>query len=409
MQRFTSSLLFCAASLMAVASACGFTLTPSASASLGFDSNPLGSSGTTAPLLGGADTLTYSAGAGLGLTQPGPTAATIGKLAYAVEAWRFERYPDENHATHRLTASHQAELGAGKILAEASSLFIAGADENPVALTAINANSIPLWRERRRQWQHRAKLQAETRRDAWVLRGGLTWLAYDYRTQNLPGKFTLADRADTQLLLDGGWQQNAGSQWFVGVRPGWQRQALVPLPHYEFEYSNSYWKLAAGWTGRLGRNTTVTFAGGPDYRHYTGAINPLIFGDRHRTSLWFEGGFTTQAGPRLRLSGKAVRLNWLSSTGQSAYTDSSAEFAATLKFAPAWDLRVTGKVHQCDYFPTQRDDWELLLGVGLTVQITPRVTLSADLFQQEAWNALRGVAEREFSRCAGSLGASFRF
>src|SRR5207249_483409 len=110
----------------------------------------------------------------------------------------------------------------------------------------------------------------------------------------------------------------------------------VPLPNCAFDYTNDYRRLALGWEGKPAQDTTLTFAAGPDFRRYTGAIDSRAFvGGRDRTSLWFEGNFSSKPTSRLTITGKAARMDWLSSTGKSAVLDTMTEatvsFSATAK------------------------------------------------------------------------------
>jgi hypothetical protein len=379
-------------------------------ARVGFDTNPAGTGGTLAITLGGDDTLIYSAGINLGL---GWTEAASGrrsvKVTYAGESVNFDRWSEENFTSHRLGAGGQFIAGNWKINADISSLLIAGSRDTYPSTPTSNANAISLWRERRRQWQHRAKIQARASSGSRVLRVTGTWLAYDYQTRVMVGRVAFADRADAQGGLDLGWKASDDSLWFAGLRAGHQEQAWIPLPNCAFDYSNNYQRLALGWEGRLAANTTVALAAGPDFRHYNGSVDPGSFlGGRDRTSLWFEASLTAQPDPRLTITGKASRTDWLSSTGKSAYLDTCAEAAAAWTLNPAWTARFSAKVHRCDYFPASRDDWESLLGLGLAWKVYPRTVVSADLLQHRAWNNLPGLTEREFRRVVLSLGVAVK-
>jgi len=377
---------------------------------IGFDSNPIGSDGTSAKVLGDDSSLTFSAGVNLSLALSAATPAkpTL-NLAYSGETTRFDRWSGENFSTHRLALGGQFAAGNWKFTADGSSLFVDGSRDTLISVPTINANALPLWRERRQQWQHRLKLQTQADFGPWVVRGTATMLAYDYETKVVPGHVAFANRADYQAGLDLGWRQNPDSLWLVGVREGHQTQATVPLPNCEFEYSNRYDRLAVGWEGKPWANTTVTLAAGPDFRYYSGAIDPRVFfGGRNRRSLWFEGGFTAKPTPKLTLTGKVARMDWLSSTGKSAYIDSSAETAANIALTGAWTMRVTAKVHRCDYFPTIRDDWESLLGLGATLKLSPRASVSFDVLRHHAWNNLSALPERTFQRFAGSVGVTVK-
>ncbi len=151
---------------------------------VGFDSNPLGTGGSSATILGGKDTLTFAVGAGVGLALIGGTADQPAlKASYTGEAVRFDRWAGENHSTHRFGLGGQRKAGRWTFIGEGASLYVAGHDETLPSVSAVNANALPLWRERRRQWQHRVRLHTQADFDRWLLRGTGSLLDYDYHTQ----------------------------------------------------------------------------------------------------------------------------------------------------------------------------------------------------------------------------------
>ena len=385
-------------------------LEPSTQVRIGFDSNPAGTGGSSAAILGDRDTLTFAAGGGIGLAWTGTaTPKAAAKLTYNGEAVRFADWSTENYSTHRFGLGGQVAAGAWTFSGEGSSLLVAGSRDTLQSVATVNANGTTLWRERRRQWQHRLRLQAQASFGAYLARATGTLLAYDYQTRVVAGKVAFADRSDLQGAIDLGWKQSAGSLWIAGVRTGRQQQAMIPLPNCNFEYSNTYQRLAVGWEGKPAANTTLTFAAGPDFRQYSGGIDSRVFlGGRDRTSLWFEGGFATKLSPTLTLTGKATRMDWLSSTGKSAYLDTSVETAAAWTVAPAWTLRLTGKVHRCDYFPVYRDDWESVFGAGASLKVSKQAVLTLDALRQRAWSTLSMLPEREFSRFVITVGATIK-
>jgi hypothetical protein len=382
-----------------------------AQARIGHDSNPNGTDGTSAAVLGHEGTMTYAAGAGFALAWNDAAAADgiDAKIAYAGEAVRFDRVSSENHATHRFEAGVRLVAGGWKITGDGSSLFVDGERDTLAVVPSANANAVAVWRERRRQWQHRLKLQGEADYGRLVVRLGARLLAYDYQTDVEAGKVAFANRSDAQVSADAGWRQSERSLWLAGARIGHQEQATVPLPGGDFEYSNDYLRLATGWEGKPLEGATVTFVAGPDFRRYSGAVDPAVFRDRDRVSLWLEGGFVSKINDSVTVSGKAVRTAWLSSTGKSAYIDTSAEIATSWAASDALTFRVSAKAHRCDYYPAVRDDWESFLGAGASYKISPRTTLTLDVLDHRAWNDLDGVAERKFDRVVVNAGASMRF
>jgi len=372
---------------------------------LGFDTNPVAVGGSAAPVLGTSDALTFSAGLSFALATPAPKAGQpSGKLTYAGETFQFDGWSGENYTTHRLGASGQTTAGNWRLSADASALLVDGNRDTLLSIATCNANATALWRERRAQWQHRLKALAQYESGALVFRASGSLLAYDYLTHVVAGHATFANRSDLLGGTDLGWKQSARSLWFVGLRAGEQHQDTLPVTGGQFEYSNNYWRTLAGWEGKLGSGTTLTFAAGPDFRHFAGNVDSRVFSGRDRTSLWFEGNFATKVNARLTLTGKVSRWVWLSSTGKSAYIDASGETAVVWTLDPRTSLRATCKLHQCAYYPTVRNDWECLTGVGVTYKLSARTQLTGDVLVHRGWNELTAGTERNFSRQVFNVG-----
>jgi hypothetical protein len=403
-------LLLTAAASLAAGDKPAWFADPTLQARLGFDTNPLGAGGSTIAVLGAEDTFTASAGLGFALVAPtGSARGTAARFTYAVDTFRFDRWSEENHTTHRFGATGQIRLGAWKLSADASSLYIDGSRDTYLSLANANANATTLWRERREQWQHRAKLAAQRDLGAYVLRFNGSLLAYDYLTHVEAGHVGFADRRDLLAGADFGWKPSGNALVFAGVRAGWQSQDQVPLPNCAFDYSSRYTRLVAGWEGKLGSATTLAVSAGPDFRHFDGDVDTRVFAGRDRTSLWLEASATTKLTSTLTLTGKATRWVWLSSTGKSAYIDFCIDSALAWNVTPATALRLTAKAHESDYFPTVRQDWESFAGFGATYKVNAALTLSADLLIHRGWNELTDLADRAFSRTVASVGATYKF
>jgi hypothetical protein len=368
---------------------------------LGFDSNPTGSGGPSATVLGDADSIVY--GGGVSFAVP----IRLWKLTYAGEITRFSDLPSENFTTHRFGWSTSMTVGKWKVTGAGSSLLVDGSRETLASVATVNANAISLWRERRAQWQHRAKLQATHTAGHWMLRSSASLLDYDYQTRAVQGNVPFADRSDINGVVDVGWKSSASSLIFVGGRVGRQEQEQVPLPNCAFDYTNTYQRVVAGIEAKPSATSSVSFSAGPSFHHYSGGIDPRVFlGGRDRTTLWLETAFAFKPSNSVSVTGKATRMPWLSSTGKSAYLDSCAEAVVTWSAAAKTALRVSGKFHRCDYFPVVRDDLESFVGGGITIETVGRVSLTADVLQHHGWNNLAGIPGRSFNRSVLMLGAT---
>lgn len=393
--------------LAAILTATGFAAQPSAlltegqaQTKFGFDSNPLGSGGSSAALLGDADSIVYAGGASFAVP------VKSGKFTYAGEATRFTDHASENFTTHRFGFIAQTALGEWALTGTGSSLFVDGGRETPVSVATVNANAISLWRERRRQWQHRGKFQATRTLGPWLFRGSGSLLDYDYQTRTIQGNVPLANRSDVNSAVDLGCKTSASSLIYIGGRTGRQNQEQVPLPNCAFDYSNTYHRVVAGVEAKPSATSTISFSAGPSFHRYTGEVDARVFPGRDRTTLWTETAFAFKPCDSISVIGKAVRMPWLSSTGKSAYLDTCAETTLTWSATAQTALRLSGKFHRCDYFPVVRDDVESFVGAGLTIEISQRVSFTTDVLRHHAWNNLAGIPEREFTRCVLTCGAT---
>jgi len=66
------------------------------------------------------------------------------------------------------------------------------------------------------------------------------------------------------------------------------------------------------------------------------------------------------------------------------------------------------KFHRADYFPVVRDDLESFIGLGITEELSKRVSLTVDVLRHHGWNNLDGIPERSFNRLVLMLGATMQ-
>lgn len=375
---------------------------------LGWDTNPIGAEGSSATLLGDAGSFTTSVSAGFALLSGRTGDARTLKFAYVGDRQDFSHWSSENFTAHRFGFSGQVAAGDWKTTWDASSLFIDGSRSTLRSTAAVNANAVAMWRERRRQWQHRLKVQTQATFERTVVRGSVSLLDYEYATDENPANVAFADRSDLQAGVDLGWRQSATSLWLAGVRTGRQVQAIVPLPNCEFDYSNRYQRLAFGWEGAPSPKLSVALLAGPDFRHFSGQIDSRVFTDRDRTSLWGEGSFSAKPTASLTVTGRTHRFEWLSSTGKSAYRDTCGELGVTWNASPSWTVRGSTKIHRCDYYPAVRDDWEAFFVAGVTRRLSARTSFTLDLTHHRAWNNLPAFTEREFDRWTVVAGLTWK-
>lgn len=372
-----------------------------------FDSNPMATGGTAGALMGTGDAVVATLGANLAVGyKPGPEGFDS-RFTFGAEGSDFRGKSTENFNVYRFGLTAQGALAGWRLTGDSSILAIDGSRDTPASATAVNGNGITVWRERRDQSQYRAKLTAQRLMGPWLWRGQATWLAYDYRTHLVAGHMTLADRSDALAGVDLGRKGDNGVLWYVGARAGQQKQDPLSLPNCQFDYSNRHTRLVAGFERQVGK-TMLAFAAGPDFAHYDGAVDARVFSHRDHEWLWFEGSFSRPLGEHVTWSGRAMRWAWLSSTGKSACTDLAAETALAWTITKRLAIRASGKVHQIAYFPSVRNDWEGLTGIGVTWAWSARAQFTVDWLTHEGWNAFRDLPEREFSRSMLSMGCTLK-
>lgn len=365
---------------------------------VGYDSNPRASGSGSSEVLGDFDAVTWSGAINVALRLP------KGRLAYAGEQVVFDGLSQENFRLHRL-ALVQGVKGAGwRAGVDASTVYVDGSKDDLASASGVNANGLALWRERRNQVQHRLKAHALLEEGSiGFARATIAVLDYDYRTHVQSGCVSFTDRRDAVVGLEMGRRVESG--WTLGVRAGKQRQATIPLPGGGFEYSNRYHRVVLGWEARPQAGRSFSFAAGPEFRQFTGAVDPQVMPDRRVRSLWFEAAGALPLSRSASLTAKAMQWTFLSSTGKSAYRDLSFDVAATWTPHPVVTLSLGARAQEADYFPALRDDWHAMVTAGARIKLTQRLLVTLDLLRHEGWNGLAGMTGRSFQRTGVTLGA----
>lgn len=376
-------------------------VTPTVQTRVGYDSNPRADT-TTQPSTDGS--ATWSASATLGVSAGGQ--AGSGKLLYTGDLNRYTDAASENFASHRLSGNLTTIASGAKVAADASALFIDGSRDTLASALPCNGNGVAVWRERREQWQYRAKLSAVVDSGAFRARALGSVLHTDYRTHVTPGRIGFADRGDRLGGIDLGVLRSGGAYAFAGIRTGRQTQDALALPGGQFEYSNRYHRVVLGWEGTLGSKTTIAASAGPDFRTYTGNIDRAHFGDRHHSFGWFDVALSTKFNSQWALTAKTTRWAWLSSTGKSAYMDLNNDVALTWTPNKQLSWRAGFKAHKCSYFPVYRKDWEFLGTAGVTYVFSKQWSVTADVLRHVGWNELPEYTNRDFRRNVVSIGAT---
>lgn len=331
-----------------------------------------------------------------------------GRVTLASEATRFAEMAEENFVSHRLGYVGEWAKGADAVAFDLSGTRINGSRDTYESSALANAFGTPVWRERRSQWQGRGRAQWSHLADGrgWRVTGTTT--LYDMGTRVRSGCASFVDRGDSAFSAEAGLQRGPG-WWWLGAQIGRQEQGTVALPGAEFDYSNDYRRLSLAWNGTLAPRLKVAIAGGPDWRHYTGRVNPSVFPDRDRQTWWLDADAGWDLSPAWKLTAKVARNRVVASTGKSAYDDRNYEMGVAWKAAKSVQWRAAIRFQQAEYFPAARKDWLAGVSTGLDWTVTPALKCGADVLWQSAWSELQPVVARDFHRTVAALRTAWAF
>jgi hypothetical protein len=383
----------------------------STSGRVGYDSNVTAIGPDAAGAIPKADSLVLSAGVQLGadLVKQGALAGDwkAARVSLGVEANRFPSLTEEDFVCARLGLVLKHQSATDLLTFDASVVRIEGSEDTYDLTSTLHAYGLPVWRERRTQWQHRGRVQWTHTQGKLLTRLTGSTLVFDLDTSTRASCVTYVDRADSWVGAEVGTALGAG-QAFVGVQAGRQSQDTAQVAGGQYEYSNHYRRLTAAWAGKLGSRTKVSVAAGPDWRDYDGNVAAALT-ERTRRSWFVEADASVELSPRWTLTGKATRFLWVSSTGKSAYADLTLESGVVHKATQKLQWKLAARLQQSDYFPQVRDDWLASALGAIDYTVTPELKVGADLTYQYGWSALQPVKGRSFERTLLSFRASLAF
>jgi hypothetical protein len=328
------------------------------------------------------------------------------RLTWTADLYRFEDAAQENYVANKLAFSAKRQAPTNTVVADLSVARINGSKTTEISTPGCNAFGLPVWRERRTQWQERAKVQWTHLPAPLGSRFTAATTRFDMGTETRAGRVAFVDRADSCVTGEVGTAKGTDSLW-VGVQLGRQHQDPIALPGGEYEYSNNYYRLTGNLARKLGKTLKASLTGGPDWSRYNGRVNPAILPDRSRNSWFADAELTWDVTPTWALVGKFSRFLALSSTGKSAYVDVGYEGAVQYKPSKTVQARLGLKWQQADYFPAAREDRVVAALATVDVAVTPRFRCGADVQYQYGWSDLQPVLARDFDRTFIALRATW--
>jgi hypothetical protein len=319
---------------------------------------------------------------------------TVLGLSYVGDYAFFHNAPTETNQRHNFGQQFKLSPGAVAFSADNSLIFVDGRSAT-TQYGNTSAYGTGTTRERKEQYQDRAKISLRFDGDAWFARAVSSLLYYDLKTQQhqATGIYTgwqdYVDRYDVNIGGDAGYKVKKDLSLWFGYRAGKQKQANFAwdLRHNDSDYN----RALVGVEGKLAAWLKVDAQIGPDFRTYTDFAHTGINGEKH-TWLYSETNLTADITKEDALVFSNKVWHWVSSTGITAYRDSAYALTYTHKFDTALSGNLGLKAVGSDYdAPATRKDWLYTISVGAKYNFSPKTSLAADYAYTKGHNRLSDV------------------
>lgn len=368
-------------------------------------------------------------------------------LGYAPDIVIFHNASDESYQAHRITTGFKAASDNVSISLENAVTIINGDDEGLIYPTA-SAYANGTIRERRSQWQDRAKAVVKVDLGDFFIRptASLTYFDLDTKFQNanIPttgyytGYTNFPDRYDLNGGADIGYKVNKDVAFTLGYRYGHQEQDSLPVfvtgtsatsTSYGRNASNDYQRVLFGVEGNPVKWLKLEAQVGPQFTTYTDSrpyrdaayVHGLV--DDNDTSIYAEVSATIAPTKSDTLVLKYKSWKWVASTGVNAYTENLYDASYRHQITKDLQLALGLRASQSDYNPYQpRNDWFYTASAGVKYNISKNLiwdlTYSYDRGENgqlttfntktNTWTNVDS-ATRQFDRSIVSSGLTYTF
>jgi hypothetical protein len=364
-------------------------------------------------------------------------------LVYQPERFSFDNFSAEDYTAHRLGTVLKGKSGNFTFSLDNAFLYV---DGNKVAPTyarnqltgaAGNQNdkfrnnyAHSLARERRNQTQDRYTIQAQYTSGNFFLRpiSQLTMFNLNTDLHNTgaapyKGYQDYVDRYDVNGGLDFGYKLTSDLSFTLGYRDGYQyQQRFAPAINADqHTASGGYQRVLVGLEGKLGKDVTVKFAAGPDFRDYNSraAIN-----NRSTTRYYAEGSVTVAVAPDQTLAFNYKKWVFVASTGLVPYVDTTVGLTYHRTVNKQWGFDAGLKLLEADYTmgnevtgsaPSLRDDLDYGASLGLTYAVTPHIIVAATYNYDTGKNGMKNLPAnlfadyRQFAHNVTAVSVQYKF
>lgn len=344
-------------------------------------------------------------------------------LGYAPDIVIYHDSDSESHEAHRVAGSARLKADSFSAGLDDEFAYVHGARTGPsYPGSLLNAYATATVRERREQFQDRARVTLRYDRPAWFVRASGALLYYDLRTALHPstpeeGYQNYCDRYDVNGGLDAGYRITPEAGLLAGYRYGHQYQQQFSWDPYSAP--SDYHRLLFGLEARAGKWLKFDGLFGPDFRSYppdtATHISPVK--NRHPVKFYGEAGLTLEVSRRETVVFKFRQFQWVSSLGRIPVLDSVYDLNYRRQLTDRFSLDLGARILNSDYTSAigpsgVRNDWMYTLTASLHYAIARRLSADLGYSADLGRNAQDGVANpdtRGFLRHIFSAGAQVKF
>ena len=344
-------------------------------------------------------------------------------LCYAPDFSFFHEEDSEDFAAHRMNFNLKGKTGSLTFAAENAFSYVDGEDEAPTYDRGRNAYAIGGPRERREQFQDRAKITLQYDKEKWFLRPTASLLFFDLRTdlRSTAGYDNYCDRYDVNGGLDFGYRIMPKFAATLGYRYGHQYQEQYDFDAANLSSSSDYHRVLFGFEGKPLDWLTVSVQAGPDFRSYeeNSANHTTPLDDLDETTYYAEASLSADVTKSDVISFKYKQWRWTSSVGKLPVLDSTFDLGYRHKFNSQLSMDLGARFLASDYTMANvasgnREDHLYTFSAGVTYAFTPHLTASLTYCLDLGRNNIDGLtsaaeSDREFERNLVSLGATYKF
>ncbi len=349
-------------------------------------------------------------------------------LGYAPEFNIYTDQTGESYDAHRVATTIQGKTAAVSYSLENGFNYIDGSKDSPIYLQGKSAYATAVPRERREQFQDRAKIVLQYDQERWFIRPTAAVLYYDLHTNlraptgEWRGYDNYCDRSDVSGGLDFGYRVAPKVALTLGYRYGhqYQQQYTTDIDPLHYSSSSDYQRVLFGVEGKPCSWLSISVQLGPDFRDYepNSPTHTSPVSDLHPVKYYGEASVEATISPRDVLSFKSRQWQWVSSLGKLPYYDNALDLNYRHKFNQRFSVDVGGRLQAADYTcgnaaTSQRDDWQYTVAAGCAYAFTANLTATGSYTLDLGRNAQdnlpsSAVIGREYNRQVCFLGLQFK-